>query len=127
MRFRSLKRDRPRTFIRFAVRAAVAVTRNRAIGVIDNGDMHEPFVGLAFFRSIESFRAVEKVTSGHPIAGFFFAEDNGIEELPIESLYADHTSNHVQIVIVNGKPQPNRETSLYADDELTILAPVGGG
>ena len=39
----------------------------------------------------------------------------------------DIPSNHVQMVMVNGKPQPNRDTSLYADDELTILAPVGGG
>lgn len=39
----------------------------------------------------------------------------------------DIPDNQVQIVMVNGKPQPNRDTSLAADDELTILAPVGGG
>ena len=37
------------------------------------------------------------------------------------------SASHVQIVMVNGKPQPNRDTPLTAEDELTILAPVGGG
>jgi len=36
-------------------------------------------------------------------------------------------ASHVQIVMVNGKPQPNRDIPLTTDDELTILAPVGGG
>jgi sulfur carrier protein ThiS len=36
-------------------------------------------------------------------------------------------ASHVQIVMVNGKPQPNRDTLLTSEDELTILAPVGGG
>ena len=39
----------------------------------------------------------------------------------------DIPATHVQIVMVNGQPQPNRDTPLTADDELTILAPVGGG
>jgi sulfur carrier protein ThiS len=39
----------------------------------------------------------------------------------------DIPANHVQIVMVNGKPQPNRDTPLTAEDDLTILAPVGGG
>ena len=39
----------------------------------------------------------------------------------------DIPASHVQIVMVNGKPQPNRDTPLTAEDELTILAPVGGG
>lgn len=33
----------------------------------------------------------------------------------------------VQIVMVNGKPQPDRNRSVEAGDELTVLAPVGGG
>lgn len=33
----------------------------------------------------------------------------------------------VQIVMVNNKPQPDRSKPLNPDDELTVLAPVGGG
>lgn len=36
-------------------------------------------------------------------------------------------ASFVQIVMVNNRPQPNRDTVLAADDELTVLAPVGGG
>jgi len=39
----------------------------------------------------------------------------------------DITPEQVQIVMVNGKPQPNRETVLADGDELTVVAPVGGG
>lgn len=39
----------------------------------------------------------------------------------------DIPASHVQIVMVNGKPQPNRDIPLTSEDELTILAPVGGG
>ena len=39
----------------------------------------------------------------------------------------DIPATHVQMVMVNGKPQPNRDIPLTAEDELTILAPVGGG
>lgn len=39
----------------------------------------------------------------------------------------DIAAPQVQIVLVNGKPQPNRDTAISADDELTVLAPVGGG
>ena len=40
--------------------------------------------------------------------------------LDIEAVY-------VQIVMVNGKPQPDRTAPLADGDELTFLAPVGGG
>lgn len=33
----------------------------------------------------------------------------------------------VQIVMLNGKPQPDRQRQLSAGDELTVLPPVGGG
>ena len=33
----------------------------------------------------------------------------------------------VQIVMVNGKPQPNRDTVVDDGAELTVVAPVGGG
>ena len=33
----------------------------------------------------------------------------------------------VQIVMVGGKPQPDRRTTISAGDELTIVPPVGGG
>ena len=33
----------------------------------------------------------------------------------------------IQIVMVNGRPQPDRTGPLSESDELTILAPVGGG
>jgi len=37
------------------------------------------------------------------------------------------TPQQVQIVMVNSRPQPNRTVVVNANDELTILAPVGGG
>ena len=43
----------------------------------------------------------------------------------LEALNID--SNSVHIVIVNNKPQGDRSHALSADDELTILPPVGGG
>jgi len=58
---------------------------------------------------------------------------DGVLDLPDESTINDFLSalgidgSFVQIVMVNNKPQPNRETVLTADDELTVLAPVGGG
>lgn len=58
---------------------------------------------------------------------------DNVLELPDESTINDLLSaldidaSFVQIVMVNNKPQPNRETVLAADDELTVLAPVGGG
>ena len=39
----------------------------------------------------------------------------------------DITGEAVQMVMVNGKPQPNRETPLADGDDLTFVAPVGGG
>lgn len=33
----------------------------------------------------------------------------------------------VQIVMVNGRPQPDRQTAVDDGDELTVVAPVGGG
>ncbi len=33
----------------------------------------------------------------------------------------------VQIVLLDGKPQPNRSTAIQDGQEVTILAPVGGG
>ena len=37
------------------------------------------------------------------------------------------TAPQVQIVLVNGKPQPDRSVAVEEGQELTILAPVGGG
>ena len=39
----------------------------------------------------------------------------------------DISSAQVQIVMVNNRPQPDRTVVVNANDELTILAPVGGG
>ncbi len=39
----------------------------------------------------------------------------------------DITGQQVQMVMVNGKPQPNRDTPLTDGDDLTFVAPVGGG
>jgi sulfur carrier protein ThiS len=39
----------------------------------------------------------------------------------------DITGEAVQMVMVNGKPQPNRETPRTDGDDLTFVAPVGGG
>ena len=39
----------------------------------------------------------------------------------------DIEPQQVQIVMVNGKPRPDRELSLEDGDELTVVAPVGGG
>lgn len=39
----------------------------------------------------------------------------------------DIPTKRVQVVFVNGKPEPNFERSLASDDALTVLAPVGGG
>ena len=39
----------------------------------------------------------------------------------------DIPDTHVQIVMVGGRPQPNRESVVHDGDELTILPPVGGG
>ena len=39
----------------------------------------------------------------------------------------DIDSKTIQIVMVNSKPQGDRSYVLSADDELTILPPVGGG
>lgn len=33
----------------------------------------------------------------------------------------------VQIVMVNGKPRPDRSSQLNHGDEITVVAPVGGG
>lgn len=33
----------------------------------------------------------------------------------------------LQVVMVNGKPQPDRQTALNAGDELMLLPLVGGG
>ena len=37
------------------------------------------------------------------------------------------TAPQIQIVMVNGRPQPDRSQALSPDDELTVLPPVGGG
>ena len=39
----------------------------------------------------------------------------------------DIAAGQVQIVMVNGKPQPDRTVALADGDELTFVAPVGGG
>lgn len=39
----------------------------------------------------------------------------------------DIESRQVQIVMVNDKPQPDRSRTVQPGDELTVLAPVGGG
>jgi len=35
--------------------------------------------------------------------------------------------SRLQVVMLNGKPQPDRTISLSSDDELTMLPLVGGG
>ncbi len=39
----------------------------------------------------------------------------------------DIPGTNVQIVMVNGRPEPDRNRTLAADDELTVLPLVGGG
>ncbi len=39
----------------------------------------------------------------------------------------DITPAQVQIVMVNGKPKPDRTGVLADGDEMTFVAPVGGG
>ena len=39
----------------------------------------------------------------------------------------DIAGEQVQIVMVNGKPRPDRTHALADGDELTFVAPVGGG
>lgn len=39
----------------------------------------------------------------------------------------DIKPEQVQIVMVNGKPKPDRSVVLADGDELTFVAPVGGG
>ncbi len=39
----------------------------------------------------------------------------------------DIPATHVQTVFVNGRLTPDRTRELSPDDELTVLAPVGGG
>ena len=39
----------------------------------------------------------------------------------------DLSEHEFQIVMVNGKPKPDRSYSVSDNDELTIIAPVGGG
>lgn len=39
----------------------------------------------------------------------------------------DIAAAQVQMVMVNGRMQANRQAPLSDDDELTVIAPVGGG
>ncbi len=54
-------------------------------------------------------------------------------ELPegatIEAVFnaLDIDSQAIQVVMLNNRPQTDRDHTLSADDELTILPPVGGG
>ena len=52
------------------------------------------------------------------------AEDANIDDV-LQLL--DIPLTHVQVVMVNGNPQHDRSLSLSENDELTVLAPVGGG
>jgi len=57
----------------------------------------------------------------------------GVLELPdqatvhsaLEALGLDTAA--LQVVMINGKPQPDRGHELKADDELTMIPPVSGG
>ncbi len=59
--------------------------------------------------------------------------ENGIVELPgpcsiDDALRAlDIAPGQYQVVMVNGKAQPDRDRLLAAGDELTVVPPVGGG
>jgi len=37
------------------------------------------------------------------------------------------SASQVQIVMHQGRPQPNRDTALGDGDEITVVPPVGGG
>ena len=60
-----------------------------------------------------------------PDGGRLDAEDGATIEQVLEQLGVE--AKQVQIVMHNGKPQANRLTTLAADDEITVLPPVGGG
>lgn len=59
--------------------------------------------------------------------------ENGIVQLPDpcsidEALRTlDIAPHQCQVVMVNGKPQPDRAQPVAAGDELTVIPPVGGG
>lgn len=61
------------------------------------------------------------------------APDNGALELPegadIDAALRalEIAPEQVQVVMLNGRPQADRSRALSPDDELTVLAPVGGG
>ena len=60
-----------------------------------------------------------------PAGGTLEVPEDATIDAVLETLNID--SNSVHIVIVNNKPQGDRSQTLSADDELTILPPVGGG
>ena len=53
-----------------------------------------------------------------------YAEGASIDDVLIA---LDIAAGQVQIVMVNGKPQPDRTVALADGDELTFVAPVGRG
>lgn len=61
------------------------------------------------------------------------APDGNTIELPDGSTIADLLTAldldpaFVQTIMLNGKPQKDRAQVIDADDELTLLPPVGGG
>ncbi len=69
-----------------AVGFAIAVDGGGAVGLMGDGDVDGAVGGFGFGGGIEEFAAGEVVATGDPVGGFFFPEDDGVEEGAVYAL-----------------------------------------
>ena len=60
-----------------------------------------------------------------PPGGQLDLPDGATVEAALRAL--DIPGEHIQLVMVNNQPEPDRSRALADDDELLVLAPVAGG
>ena len=78
--------------VRFAVRRTVAIAGDRAVLLINNGDVNRLLMRLVFLRHPERLGPDESVAARHPSAGLALSEHDGIEKLAVVALHPDHAA-----------------------------------
>ena len=87
-----LKRNRTAALVRLTVSMPIAISRDRSVGFINDGEMHDLLISVSFIRRLKTLSSRVSFAASHPTQRLTFAKHDGVKRQTIQRLHADRSS-----------------------------------